>query len=227
MTRYRSPRPGAYAQALRKRWWLIAFTVAMTAGSALFFSHVQYPQYTATAEVIVSPAQPDLDLTQTAQVLLRSYMTVADSNSWAQQVIDELELPMTPETLRTKTQFEAQDDRLAITIEVEDYDDEQASAIAHTWARLLVRWRSEQNAQVRTEDRVHAVLRDPPSSVQSWPPGAEVLVPAGSAFGLVIAGLVIAFLEWLEGGIIGTPQDLEEELGLTVVGAILTRERRG
>ncbi len=225
MNRYRWL--GTYAQALRKRWWLIAFTVVMTAGSALVFSHLQYPEYTATAEVIVSPAQPDLDLTQTAQVLLRSYIAVADSNSWAQEVIDELELPMTSERLRSNTQFEAQDDRLTITVEVEDYDDEQASAIAHTWAELLVRWRSEQNAQVRTEDRVHAALRDPPSYVQSWPPGAEVLLPAGFVFGLVNAGLVIAFLEWLEGGVISTPQDLEDQLDLTVVGAIPTRERRG
>lgn len=220
MRRYPSLGLRAYAQGLRKRWWLIIVTVLLTSGSALFFSELQHPEYTSTAEVIVSPAQPDFDLTQSAQVLLRSYMTVADSNSWSQRVIDELGLPMTPETLRAKTHFDAEDDRLAITIEVEDYDGAQASDIANTWAELLVQWRSEQNAQLSVEDRVDAILRDPPSYTQSWPPGANILLPAGVVFGLIIARLVTYVLERLETGIISTPRDLEEQLGMTVVGNI-------
>ena len=36
----------------------------------------------------------------------------------------------------------------------------------------------------------------------------------------MIAGVVIFFLEWLEAGVIRTPQDLERQLNLTVMGAI-------
>ena len=46
------------------------------------------------------------------------------------------------------------------------------------------------------------------------------MLAAGAVFGLVIAGVVIFFLEWLEAGIIRTPQELERQLNLTVVGAI-------
>jgi capsular polysaccharide biosynthesis protein len=209
-----------YARILRKRWWIIVVAVGLTAASAVVFSELQHPQYTSTAEVIVSPARPDFGLTQSAKILLRSYMTVANSNTWAQDVIEELALPMTPEGLRGNAHFAAEDDRMVIKIEVEDYDGNQANDIARTWANLLVQWRNEENTELRKEDRVDAILRDPPSYSQSWPPGTRIMLAAGVVFGLVIAGVVVFFLEWLEAGVIRTPQDLERQLDVTVVGAI-------
>jgi capsular polysaccharide biosynthesis protein len=209
-----------YVRILRKRWWIIVVAVVLTAGSAVLFSELQHPQYTSTAEVIINPARPDFGLTQSAKILLRSYMTVADSYQWAQDVIDELELPMTPEGLRGNTNFAAQDDRMVIKIEVEDYDGDQANDIARTWANLLVQWRDQENTKLRKEDRVEAILRDQPRYGQSWPPSTKIMLAAGVVFGLVIAGVIIFFLEWLEAGIIRTPQDLERQLDLTVVGAI-------
>jgi capsular polysaccharide biosynthesis protein len=209
-----------YIRILRKRWWIIVFAVVLTAGSAVVFSELQYPQYTSTAEVIVNPARPDFGLTQSAKILLRSYMTVADSYKWAQTVIDELQLPMTPEGLRGNTNFAAEDDRMVIKIEVEDYDGDQANDIARKWANLLVQWRDEENAKLRKEDRVEAILRDQPRYGQSWPPSGEFMLAAGVVFGLVIAGVIIFFLEWLEAGVIRSPQDVERQLDLTVVGAI-------
>jgi capsular polysaccharide biosynthesis protein len=211
-----------YVRILRKRWWIIFVAVVLTAGSAVLFSELQHPQYTSTAEVIVNPARPDFGLTQSAKILLRSYMTVADSYKWAQDVIEELQLPMTPESLRQNTNFAAEDDRMVIKIEVEDYDGDQANDIARTWGNLLVQWRDQENTKLNKEDRVEAILRDQPRYGQSWPPSTKIMLAAGVVFGLVIAGVIVFFLEWLEAGIIRTPQDLERQLDLTVVGAIPT-----
>jgi len=209
-----------YVRVLRKRWWIIVVAVVLTAGSTVLFSEIQYPQYTSTAEVIINPARPDFGLTQSAKILLRSYMTVADSYNWAQDVIDELQLPMTAEGLRGNTNFAAEDDRMVVKIEVEDYDGDQANDIARTWADLLVQWRDRENTKLNKEDRVEAILRDQPRYSQSWPPSTKIMLAAGVVFGLVVAGVIIFFLEWLEAGIIRTPEDLERQLGLTVVGAI-------
>jgi capsular polysaccharide biosynthesis protein len=208
-----------YIRILRKRWWIIAVAVVLTAGSALVFSKLQHPEYTSTAEIVIEPARPDWGLTQSAKMVLRTYMTVADSYSWAQDVIDEMELPMTPEQLRGNAYFAAEDDRMVIKLEVEAYDGDQANDIARTWAQLLVQWRDSQNQRQRKEDRVYAYLRDQPRYVQSWPK-TKIVTAAGGIFGLVIAGVVIFFLEWLEAGVIRTPQDLERQLNLTVMGAI-------
>jgi len=214
---------GDYTRILRKRWWIIIAAVALTAGSALGFSKLQHPEYTSTAEIVIEPARPDWGLAQSAKMLLRTYMTLADSYSWAQQVIDELQLPMTPEQLRGAARFAAEDDRMVIKLEIEAYDGDQANDIARTWGTLLIQWRDQQNQLQNKEDRVYASLRDQPRYVQSWPK-PRVVTAAGGIFGLVVAGVVIFFLEWLEAGIIRTPRDLEQQLGLTVVGAIPSGE---
>ena len=208
-----------YIRILRKRWWIIAVAVVLTAGSALVFSKLQHPEYTSTAEIVIEPARPDWGLTQSAKMVLRTYMTVADSYSWAQDVIDEMELPMTPEQLRGNAYFAAEDDRMVIKLEIEAYDGDQANDIARTWAQRFVQWRDSQNQRQRKEDRVYAYLRDQPRYVQSWPK-TKIVTAAGGIFGLVIAGVVIFFLEWLEAGVIRTPQDLERRLNLTVMGTI-------
>ena len=212
---------GDYIRILRKRWWIIVVAVVLTAGSGFVFSELQHPEYTSTAEVIIEPARPDWGLAQAAKILLRTYMTVADSDKWALLVIndDDLQLPMTPDQLRSRARFAVEDDRMVIKIEIEDYDGDQANDIARTWAQLLVEWRDSQNQGQRKEDRVYAYLRDEPRYVQSWPK-TKVVTAAGGVFGLVIAGVVIFFLEWLEVGIVRTPQDVERQLNLVVVGAI-------
>ena len=209
-----------YIRIIRKRWWIIAVAVVLTAVSALVFGELQDKEYTSTVEVIVEPARPDLGLTQSTKWLLRTYMTVADSNKWAQKVIDALGLSMTDQELRSNVRFAALDDRMVIKIEVEASDGDLANDIARTWADLLVQWRNQENAEQNKEDRVSAELRDPPSYSQSWPPKRSILGAAGAVFGLVVAGMVIFFLEWVETGVIRTPQDLERQLGLPVVGAI-------
>jgi capsular polysaccharide biosynthesis protein len=211
---------GNYVRILRKHWWIIVVAVTFTAGSAYVFSRLQHPQYTSIAEVIIEPARSDWGLAQFTKMLLRTYMTVADSDQWAQDVIDELQLPMRPEELRGDARFAAEDDRMVIKIEIEAYDGDLANDIARTWANLLVQWRDQQNQFQRKEDQVYAYLRDMPRYSQSWPPSTKILLAAGGIFGLVIAGVIIFFLEWLEAGIVRTPQDLERQLNLTVVGAI-------
>ncbi len=211
---------GQIVGILRKRWWIILVAVVATAVSAVGFTKLQTPTYQSTVEVVIQPARPDFGLTQSAKTLLRSYMTVADSNKWAQQVIDRLRLDMTPQQLRANARFAAEDDRMVIKIEIEDTDGEQANRIARTWAMLLVEWRDSENQRLRKEDRVGAVLRDEPTYSQAWPPRTSIVLVAGVIFGLLIAAVVIFFLEWVESGIIRTPRDVEQWIGITVLGTV-------
>ncbi len=211
---------GQIVGILRKRWWIIGVAVVATAVSAFLFSRLQVPTYQSTVEVVIQPARPDFGLTQSAKTLLRSYMTVADSNRWAQEVIDRLRLDMTPQQLRANARFAAEDDRMVIRIEIEDTDGEQANRIARQWATLLVEWRDSENQKQRKEDRVFAELRDEPTYSQAWPPRTGVLLVAGAIFGLLIGLVVIFFLEWVESGIVRTPRDVEQWIGITVLGVV-------
>lgn len=209
-----------YIRILRRRWWIVVLAVVLTAGSAVVFGELQHPRYTSTAEIVIEPARADWGLAQAAKMVLRTYMTVADSDIWAERVIDELQMSVTAEELRGRVHFAAEDDRMVIKLEIEDYDGDVANDIARTWADHFVQWRNQENALQRKEDRVYAGLRDEPRYAQSWPPRKRILLAAGLVFGLVIAGAIILPLEWIEAGIIRTPQDIELQLDLTVVGAI-------
>ena len=209
-----------YVRIVRKRWWIVVVAVVLTAGSSFVFSELQHPRYKSTAEIVIEPARADWGLAQAAKMVLRSYMTVADSEQWAQKVIDDLQLPMTPEKLRSRVHFAAEDDRMVIKLEVEDYDGDVANDIARTWANLLVQWRNQKNDLQRKEDRVFAELRDQPRYAQSWPPNTKIILATGTVFGLIVAGVIVFFLEWLEAGIIRTPHDVEHQLHLAVMGAI-------
>ncbi|HIE38481.1 MAG TPA: hypothetical protein EYH30_06280 [Anaerolineales bacterium] len=211
---------GQIVGILRKRWWIIGVAVVATAASAFLFSRLQTPTYHSTVEVVIQPARPDFGLTQSAKTLLRSYMTVADSNFWAQEVIDRLRLDMTPQQLRSNARFAAEDDRMVLRIEIEDTDGEQANRIARTWAALMIEWRNSENQKLRKEDRVGAVLRDEPTYSQAWPPRTTIILVAGAIFGLLIALVVIFFLEWVESGIVRTPRDVEQWIGVTVLGMV-------
>ena len=211
---------GQYAKILQKRWWIIVVAVLVTMVSAVAFSRLQTPTYQSTVEVLISPARPDLGLTQSAKTLLRLYMTTADSNRWAQEVITRLRLDMLPEQLRSNARFAAEDDRMVIRIEIEDTDGEQANRIAREWGMLLVEWRDSENQRQRKEDRVYAELRDEPTYSQAWPPRTAIVLAASAILGLVVAAVVIFFLEWVESGIVRTPQDVEQWAGITILGAI-------
>jgi capsular polysaccharide biosynthesis protein len=207
-----------YIRILRKRWWIIAVAVVLTAGSAFIFSGLQTPVYESSAQVLVK-VRPDLGLTQSAKWLLRSYVARMYTRDWAERVIELGQLPMTPKKLMGNVTVASDESRFVIQIDVEDYDGDVANDIARTWSDLFIQWRNSENATQRKEDRVEAELLDQPTYVQSWPK-TKIVTAAGGIFGLVIAGVVIFFLEWLEAGVIRTPQDLERQLNLTVMGAI-------
>ncbi|MCS7282577.1 MAG: Wzz/FepE/Etk N-terminal domain-containing protein [Anaerolineae bacterium] len=209
-----------YLQILARRWWILAVAVIATAISAVVFAKLQTPVYQSTAEVVIQPARPDFGLTQSAKTLLRSYMTVADSNKWAQQVIDRLQLDMTPQQLRANARFAAEDDRMVIRIEIEDTDGEVANRIARTWALLMVEWRDQENQRQRKEDRVFAELRDEPTYSQSWPPRTLIMLAAGAILGLLIGFVVLFAVEWVESAVVRTPADVEQWLGLTLMATV-------
>ncbi len=208
-----------YIQILRRRGWIILLAMVITAASAFIFSELQTPVYRSSVQVSILLARADLGLTQSAKQLLRSYATYIWSERFAQEVINRLGLMRTPADLKGDVKVQADDGLLLIKIEVDDYDGEQANRIANTWAQLLVEWRNDQNARQNKEDRVYAEVIDP-ATYRLLRPKKSINTAAGAIFGIVIGGVVVFALEWLEAGIVTDARELERELGVTTLGAI-------
>ncbi len=207
-----------YIRVLRQRGWIILATAAIAAVSAFGFSLVQIPVYRASVQVLIEPARPDYGLTQSAKIMLRSYVAAMWTTDRATQVIERQELYTTPQDLKGNVIIASDDSRMLIQIDVDRSDGEEAKRIAHEWARVMVEWRDSQNQLQRKEDRVYATILEEPT-YRLLRPRKFINTAAGGIFGLVMGTLLIFVLEWLAAGIIHRPQDMEE-LGLTVVGVI-------
>jgi capsular polysaccharide biosynthesis protein len=217
-----------YVRILGRRGWIIPLLALLTALSAYVFSIVQTPIYKSTVLVSIQPARPDFGLTSSARDLLRSYVSVIDTDTFAQKVIDDpnIQLDVTASDLRSDVTIASDASRFVIQIDVENQNPEVANKIAQKWAELLADWRNTQNQKVRQEDYVDALIIDPPkASLDS--PKTRINVLAGGILGALLGGVVIFVLEYLEAGILRSPQDVEHALALSVLGAIPAGKAQG
>ncbi len=208
-----------YVRILRRWGWVVLLMAIVTAGSAYVFSKAQTPIYRSTVIVSMNPSRTDAGLTQAAKSVLRLYVLNIDTETFAQRVIDELKLDRTAASLKGDVTIASDDSRFAIQIDVKDTNPDTANDIARVWADLVVSWRDEQNANVRNEDKVVAVVVDSPRAVL-FRPNTRVNVLAGAILGLLLGALIVFAIEYAEAGVIRSPQDVERALSLSVLGAI-------
>jgi capsular polysaccharide biosynthesis protein len=210
-----------YFRILRRWGWILALMALLTALSAFVFSKVQTPVYKSTILVGVQPTRPDFGLTQSAKSLLRYYVSKINTDTFARKVIDELQLDRSPGDLRSDVTIASDDSRFVIQIDVEGQNPGETNQIAEEWATEFVLWRNAENAKVRREDQVDAVILDPPQAGLDRPK-TSVNTLAGGILGLLLGGVIIFALEYLESNVIRSPQDVERVLNLSVLGAIPT-----
>lgn len=209
-----------YARIVLRRWWIIALMVIVTAGSAFFISSQQTPLYRSTQIILFQPSRADFGLTEASRSLLASAVVYLDSSRIAAQVIEELELPMTPEQLIDNVTFAPDNLSLTVQIDVDTTEPELfGEPIAEAWGEVMVDFRNQQNQLSANEDNVRALLPDDPQSEQIAP-NLVINVGAGVILGLLLGLVIVLALEFLESSIIRRRDDLERALTLPVLATI-------
>ena len=158
-----------YANILIRRGWIMLLLGLLAALAAFVFSRSMDPVYRATQKVLIVPSRSDFGLTQAAKQTLNSHVAWLDSSLRAAEVIDRLQMDMTPERLRADVRIAPDLDSLVIQLDAEHYSPAQAERIAAEWAQLLVLYRNDQNQKARREDRIEASLQDRPVTVLARP----------------------------------------------------------
>ncbi len=182
------------------------------------------PVYKSTIKILVQPLRTDFGQAQAAKVLLDSYVAWMDSNYRAQDVINALDLDMEAAALRSDVKIASEAQRLVIQIEVEQPNGDVANDIARAWADQLILWRNEENQKVRREDRIEAsIVDDPTYSLES--PKRWVNTAAGGVFGFLVGLAIVFVLEYIEAGIVRSPEDVDRFLSMPVLGAIPPMEK--
>jgi capsular polysaccharide biosynthesis protein len=208
-----------YVRIVMRRGWIVVIAVILTAGSAFFFSRLQTPIYRATQTILIAPARNDFGLAQTLKQLMASWVARLDADARAADVIEALNLDMTPASLRGQVTVASDLNALLITVDVDMADGPTAARVANTYGQQFIQWRNEQNAPLRVEDRINAELIDYPR-FGLFRPNTAVNVAAGALLGLIVGGAVAFVLEYLGANIVRRPEDVERYLELPVLGAL-------
>ena len=214
-----------YIRILWRRGWILVLLAALTAASALVFSRLQTPIYKSTIYLLVQPARTDFGLTQSAKILLRSYVAWMDTDNRAAAVIDALQLDRTPQDLRGDVTIASDDSRFVIQIDVKNRNGDLANDIAKKWAELFIQWRNDENQKQRKEDRVDAIILDAPRYSLDQPKTA-INVAAGAILGLLLGGVFVFVLESIESAVIRSSTDIERQFSLPILGAVPASEKK-
>lgn len=197
-----------YVMALTRRWWLIALLVVASAISAYALTSRQPAVFRATQLILIQPSRSDFGLTEASRLLLEPAVVYLSSTLRAQEIIDDLELPMTGQQLRDDTTIAADSLRMVIQVDVDAPTPDMASRIAQRWGQTLVEYRRQLNQTAAREDRVVALLPDVPQVRQTAPqPALNAL--AAAILGLLIGVVLVIALDYLESGMIRRREDLE------------------
>lgn len=218
----------AYLKILRRRWWILILLPLITAGSAFGVSKFLvseavpgYPVYRASVRLSVEPARLDWGLMTSVKALLRNYVAQLDTKKKARDVIDELQLDMTDDQLKSMWHISSDESNFSLLIEVDSPDQEVAKQIAGTMATQFVQNRRKWNQDQDKRDQIAVEQLDD----VTWglhKPKTTVNTLAGGVFGLALGSGIVALLEWLEAAYVRTRDDLERTAGLPVLGAIPT-----
>ena len=208
-----------YLRILKQRGWLIILMAVLTAVAAYGFSKMQTPIYESNLKLLVRPARTDFGQSQAARELLGNYEQWMRSSYRAQEVINQLQLDMTAETLLGDMSVASDRLGLVIQVAVENTDPNLANDIARVWGDLLIQWQNQENDKNRQEDRITIEFQDDPRAGLTSPQ-TKINTAAGFIFGALLGLIIIFVLEWIESGVMRRPEDIDRYLDVPIVGTI-------
>lgn len=214
-----------YLRILWKRGWIIVLVAFITAASAYGFSKLQMPIYKGIQQIHFKPARADWGLQMSAKDQLPIYLAQLNSDEVAWKVINRLGLDLLPSALRARIKVGTDQASFSLTVEALDPDPDIAKDIARTFAEVFKEDQDEWNQRQDKRDRVYAYIRNEPQCTLHRPK-TKINTLAGGIFGVLLGGLVVFFLEWLESDIVRTAEDVERYIGVPVLGTIPTMAGR-
>ena len=235
-----------YWYVFLKWWWLFILGVAAATLSAFFLGRGETPLYHATTKVLVqgrpTPGIPTSGDLSTSRELASYYGDLITTRPVMDQVVDALSLPYGGSALAGKISVSSRSTFLHIS--VRDADPNVAAKIANTVAEVFIEdlyvRQLAQISQFQLALAQHGIDQDPSAIVAAQaatlstlsiledasPPGS----PAGtkmtrnlilaSVVGLVLAGLLVFVLEYLD-DTIKSPDQIDRKFGVTALGIML------
>jgi capsular polysaccharide biosynthesis protein len=206
---------------LKKRLWLIVaitFTAVLASGIVSYFFLT--PIYQASTQILVNKKSEQAlynpSEVQTNLQLIKTYNVIIKSAAILDLVIDELDLDMTSQQLKSTITVGSEQDSQVMNISVQNADKELAVDIANTTAQVF----KKEIVNHMKIDNVSILAKA--TDVQTQSP-IKPKPPLNIAIAMVVglmAGVGLAFLLEYFDNTVKNAQDIEKNLGMPVLGVI-------
>lgn len=209
---------------LLRKWWLILLA-AVICGS-LMFAYTKFmvtPMYRSTAKLYVLPATDGETISnpeaQMALTFTKDFREIVTGRTVLESVINELDLRMSYEGLASIVSSSGTEDSRIITVSVSHSDPIQAQRIANAICveaeRVL--YSTVEADMVNISEKAHL-----PSSPYS--PSMTRNVAVGAMIGMVLVSGILLLIFIIDDKV-KTPVDVENQVGLSVLGVIPARPK--
>lgn len=213
-----------YVNILRRRWWIIALTAVVAAGSAYLFTRFQERLYRSEATYLVLANQLDNGLSIVLQNSMNSYRELALAPRELDKVSQQQGLDRSAEWLLNRhVAIQPLPDERKIVVQVTYPDAEVAPRLANAIGQNMVGLVASLNSSLEGSSRINLRELQPADRVNLYWPQTRVIVAAGGLLGLVL-GLLLAFVLEALDNTLKSATDIERFVGLTTLGAIPTVE---
>ncbi len=201
--------------------FIMSFTLFIALVTAFISYFILQPIYEAETQLLVNQKNTDQPYIGVQQVetdlrLINTYNIIIKSPAILSKVINKLDLDLTPEILMNQITVSSASNSQVVNINVEDKQADLAVDIANTIAGVF----QEEIQILMTVDNVNilsvAKLDEEPEPVA---PNKTLYIVAASFIGFILSAgfaIIVASLDTT----IKTEQDIEETLGLPIIGLI-------
>lgn len=199
---------------------VLSTTILFFIGGFIYINYILTPMYhSSTTLILVSDNTNESSNIIQSDVLLNknlvtTYSEIVKSRTVLKQVIDKVDLNMSVEELSKKISVTSVEDTEIIKIEVSNKDNKLAKKITETTATVFMK--EVQNIYNLTNVSIvdKAYLEKSPYNIN---PFKQLIISSGIGF---ILGTVIIFLIFYFDTTIKSGNDIEEKLGLSVIGNV-------
>ncbi len=199
---------------------VLSTTILFFIGGFLYVNYILTPMYhSSTTLILVSDNKNESSNIIQSDVLLNknlvtTYSEIVKSRTVLKQVIDKVDLDISVEELSKKITVTSVEDTEIIKIEVSNKDNKIAKKITETTATVFMD--EVQNIYNLTNVSIvdKAYLEKKPYNIK---PFKQLIISSGIGF---VIGTVIIFLIFYFDTSIKSGNDIEEKLGLSVIGNV-------
>lgn len=210
---------------LRVKWWIIAlcFAVAVV-GAAIYSFWITDPVYSANALLFVGRENGDTEGPLTAtqiqvnERLVMDYREIIKSRTAAKEVIDRLDLDISPGSLQNRIDVATVSNSRMFKLSFESTDPEFAADVVNAMAQVII-VKAEEIVGVENVSVVD--YADVPASPIK--PNKKRNVVIGGLLGIMLGAGIIFLIEFFD-NTIKNAEDVQKYLGLNIMGEIPTFE---